>query len=82
VLYKAADGASPQRVAMETDLIQVVKRLVEEDPDVGAIIPECTNMPPYSRDIRQVTRLPVFDVAPFVNMVYVPFGNPYYEGVM
>ncbi|MEJ5229566.1 MAG: aspartate/glutamate racemase family protein [Pseudothermotoga sp.] len=41
-----------------------------EDRSVGAIVLECTNMPPFSEDIKQATRLPVFDVVGLVNLVY------------
>jgi hypothetical protein len=36
-------------------------------PDVGAIVLECTNMPPYADTVRQVTGLPVFDAVTMVN---------------
>jgi hypothetical protein len=44
--------------------------LMERHPDVGAIILECTNMPPYAAAVRQVTGLPVFDVVTMVNYAY------------
>src|SRR5262249_14800890 len=42
--------------------IVVARRLVAEFPDVGAIVLECTNMPPYTADIQRETGLPVFDI--------------------
>jgi hypothetical protein len=44
--------------------------LIEKHPDVGAIILECTNMPPYADTVRQVTGLPVFDAVTMVNHAY------------
>jgi hypothetical protein len=38
----------------------------ERDPDVGAIVSECTNLPPYSAKIEQALRVPVFDRVSFV----------------
>lgn len=75
------------RLSMDIDKcreehIRVAKRLVAENPDVGAIVLECTNMPPYSRDIQRVTGLPVFDIVTFVNMVYHSLVKPCYEGIM
>jgi Asp/Glu/hydantoin racemase len=43
---------------------------VAEHPDVGAIVLECTNMPPYTADIQRETGLPVFDIVSLVNMVH------------
>ena len=36
--------------------------LLDNHPDLGAIVLECTNMPPYADAIRRVTRLPVYDL--------------------
>jgi Asp/Glu/hydantoin racemase len=46
------------------------RRLLAEHPDVGAIVLECTNMPPYTADIRRETGLPVFDIVSLVTMVH------------
>jgi hypothetical protein len=49
------------------DLIDAAIRLVDEHPAVGAILLECTNMSPYSADIRHHTGRPVFDMVNFVS---------------
>ncbi len=54
----------------EADMIRVSKRLVEQNPDVGAIVLECTNMPPYARSVSRATSLPVFDIVNLTNYVY------------
>ncbi len=41
-------------------------RLVERHPTVGAIVLECTNMPPYRADIAAATGLPVHDLVTFI----------------
>jgi len=45
-------------------------KLKEKHPDIGAIVLECTNMPPYSFAIQRVTGLPVFDVVTMVNYAH------------
>lgn len=75
------------RIEMDVDKareehVRVAKRLVENNPDVGAIVLECTNMPPYSQDIQKATGLPVFDIVTMVNMVYHAVVKPKYEGIM
>jgi hypothetical protein len=42
------------------------RTLVEENPEIGAIVLECTNMPPYADAIRRVTGLPVYDLTTLV----------------
>ena len=40
--------------------------LVTENPQLGAIVLECTNMIPYAADIRDATGLPVFSIYNFI----------------
>ena len=44
------------------DILDAGKALVGLHPEVGAIVLECTNMPPYARAVRNATGLPVFDI--------------------
>ena len=50
--------------------VRVARRLVAEHPDVGAIVLECTNMPPYAADVQRETGRPVFDITSLVRMVH------------
>jgi Asp/Glu/hydantoin racemase len=42
--------------------LTVVRRMMDSHPEIGAIVLECTNMPPYADAIRRLTGLPVFDL--------------------
>ena len=48
------------------DLVQAARMLRENTPDLGAIVLECTNMPPYSADIREAAGVPVFGMDTFI----------------
>ena len=48
------------------DNVDAAKRLAAENPDLGAIVLECTNMTPYAADIRAAVDLPVFSMESFV----------------
>lgn len=50
--------------------VRVARRLVSEHPDLGAIVLECTNMPPYAADVQRETGLPVFDIVSLVTLVH------------
>jgi Asp/Glu/Hydantoin racemase len=50
--------------------VRVARRLVNDHPDIGAIVLECTNMPPYAADIQRETGLAVFDIVSLVTMVH------------
>ena len=50
--------------------VAVARRLVAEHPEIGAIVLECTNMPPYAADVQAATGLPVFDITGLIRMVH------------
>ena len=48
------------------DVVDGARRLVEDHPEVGALVLECTNMCPYSADVAEAVGLPVYDFVSFV----------------
>ena len=52
------------------ELAALAKQTVNENPDIGAILLECTEMSPYAWAIQKAVRLPVFDFTTMVNWVY------------
>lgn len=46
-------------------------KLIEQNSDIGAIVLECTNMPPYAQLVHTATGgLPVFDMVTMINYAY------------
>ena len=62
--------------------VRVAERLVRSNPDVGAILLECTNMPPYAHAIQHATGLPVFDIVSYVNLIHHALVQREYHGTM
>lgn len=59
------DRAEPSEAdfsVLELEMEVAAQSLVAQFPDVGAIVFECTNMPPFAAAVRRATGLPVFDV--------------------
>lgn len=52
--------------AAEKDNIDAARRLVEDFPEIGALVLECTNMTPYASAIQKAIGLPVFSMLSFV----------------
>ncbi len=52
--------------AARQDNVDAARALVAANPDLGALVLECTNMVPYAADIRAATGLPVFSIETFV----------------
>jgi hypothetical protein len=46
----------------ERDVVGAGKELVARHPEVGAIVLECTNMPPYAAALQAEVGLPVYDI--------------------
>jgi hypothetical protein len=44
------------------DILDAGRALVAQHPDVGAIVLECTNMPPYAAALRDALGLLVYDI--------------------
>ena len=52
--------------ALRREVLETASRLASENGDVGAILLECSELPPYAAEVRLATGLPVFD---FVAMI-------------
>jgi len=47
---------------MRQDVIEGARLLVERHPDVSSIVFECTNFPPYAKDVAEAVGRPVYDL--------------------
>jgi Asp/Glu/hydantoin racemase len=67
---------------MRLDVIETAQNLVNTDPMIGAIVVECTNMPPYSAAIQAAVGLPVFDIITLINYMQMGLNQKEYQGYM
>ena len=63
------------------DILEAGRALVSRHADIGAIVLECTNMPPYAFALREALGLPVYDVYSLITWLYAglrprEFGPP------
>jgi Asp/Glu/hydantoin racemase len=63
------------------DILNAGRRLMASHPDIGAIVLECTNMPPYAHALREVLGVPVYDVYSLITWLHAgirprDFGPP------
>ena len=61
VLIKAESDDLDSALA-EQDVIDAARDLSARHSDLGAIVLECTNMPPYAAALRDAVDLPVYDI--------------------
>lgn len=55
---------------IEDRTVYAAKQLVSKNPDVGAIVLECTGLPPAAAAVQEATGLPVFDTVTLLNWVF------------
>jgi len=56
------------------EVVSAGRRLAAAHPDVGAVVVECTNMPPYTRALRAALDMPVYDGYDFFCWFYAGLG--------
>lgn len=54
---------------LSKDLAELALSVVSEHPEIGAILLECSDLPPYACDIQRATGLPVYDFISLINWV-------------
>lgn len=64
----------------KADVVEAAKTLISDHPEVGAIVLECTNMPPNSKAIQEAVGLPVFDIITLTKWVYMALSQVEYKG--
>ncbi|MBA7479919.1 hypothetical protein ES707_15360 [subsurface metagenome] len=60
---------------VEEAIVSVAEKMVSENPDIGAIVLECTEMPLYAKAIREATGLLVFDSVSLVKYIHAATAN-------
>ncbi len=70
------DAPALDPVAAEADNVEAARKLARDNPELGAIILECTNMTPYAHAIRGATGLPVFSMLGFVSWFQSSLAPP------
>ncbi|MCG8565944.1 MAG: aspartate/glutamate racemase family protein [Desulfobacterales bacterium] len=58
---------SLDREQCEGEMVAAAQSLLDGHPEVGPIVLECTNMPPYAPALRRATGRPVFDITTLLN---------------
>jgi Asp/Glu/hydantoin racemase len=55
---------------LEAEIVAAAGRLVDRNPDVGALVLECTDMSPFADAVQRRVQRPVFDLVTLTEMVY------------
>lgn len=67
---------------IEDEVVSSARQLVAEHPDTGAILLECSDMPPFAWAVQRAVRLPVFDFITMINWIHSAVVQRPYEGIL
>jgi len=92
VVYGNEDGKEMLKVTGETgrfnpkklekELVDLTKKMMKEHPDVGAIVLECTEFPPYAHAIQEAARRNVWDFVTMAEFMHAGAMRKPYTGWM
>lgn len=67
---KASQDTAMDTQKVESEVVAVCNTLLAQEPDIGALVFECTNLQPYAAAVQQQTALPVFGIYHAVNLLH------------
>lgn len=68
--------------AIESEVITVSRKLLDAHPEIGALLLECSEFPPYSAAVQSAVRRPVFDFMTMLRYLYSSVSQQPYRGTM
>lgn len=68
--------------AIRKGTLEVTQDLLNRHNDIGSILLECSDLPPYAADVQALTGLPVFDFVTMINFVHESLARRPYSGAV
>ena len=66
---------------VEQEVIAAGQALLERSPEIGSVVLECTDLPPYAHRLQDVLQRPVFDLTTLSTMMHDVVLRTAYSGV-
>jgi hypothetical protein len=67
---------------IEKEVVGAAKKMVHEHPEVGALVLECSDLPPYAHAIQKEIQLPVFDFFTMIHYMHTALVRKEFCGFM
>jgi len=67
---------------IEREVVDVAKKLITKNPDIGALVLECSDLPPYAHAIQKEVNLPIFDFTTMIQYVHTALVRREFQGFM
>jgi hypothetical protein len=56
------EAGEPLYTRLRDDLLDTILELLEREPDIGALVSECTMLPAVLQDLRPLVPVPIYDI--------------------
>ena len=76
------EKGSLDSLKIQTEVVEVACELVNQNPDIGSILLECSDLPPYAHAVQAAVGLPVFDFFTMINYVHTTLVRTRFHGFM
>jgi hypothetical protein len=67
---------------LDHEVRSVIRDLIECEPTIGALLLECSLLPPYAASVQREFGLPVFDFTTMINMVHSTLVRAPFQGYL
>ncbi len=67
---------------IQREVIEVAQQMIHKEPDIGAILLECSDLPPYAAAVQTAVQLPVFDFITMIQHVHSALVRKPFQGFM
>ncbi len=67
---------------IQREVVEVAKQMVNKDPDIAAIVLECSDLPPYAAAVQAAVQRPVFDFITMIQYVHSALVRRPFQGFM
>ena len=67
---------------IQEEVVNVATALIQNHPDIGSILLECSDLPPYAHAVQKAVNLPVFDFFTMINYVHTALVRSPFSGFM
>jgi len=65
---------------IEEEIVGLARQVKEKRPDLGAVLLECSMLPPYAKAVQDAVGVPVFDFITMIDFLYAATHQRRYEG--
>lgn len=74
------EKGSLDAATVEAEVVAVARELLGDHPKLGAILLECSMLPPYASAVQDAVGVPVYDFITMIDLIYAATHQERYDG--